>query len=37
MFDLQIKIFAALVWHLIVSHPDLQVTAAKWESMPTSN
>ncbi|MCC7260994.1 MAG: SIS domain-containing protein [Candidatus Latescibacteria bacterium] len=29
--------FQALVWHLIVSHPDLQVAAAKWESMPTSS
>ena len=26
--------FQALVWHLIVSHPDLQVTTAKWESLP---
>lgn len=24
--------FQALVWHLIVSHPDLQVAEAKWES-----
>lgn len=24
--------FQAVIWHLIVSHPDLQVAAAKWES-----
>jgi D-sedoheptulose 7-phosphate isomerase len=24
--------FAAVVWHLLVSHPKLQVTATKWES-----
>jgi len=23
----------ALMWHLIVSHPDLAASAAKWESM----
>src|SRR5436190_801183 len=23
----------AVVWHLLVSHPALQVTATKWESM----
>lgn len=28
--------FQALIWHLIVSHPDLQVTSAKWESLPPS-
>jgi len=25
--------FQALIWHLIVSHPKLQVNAAKWESV----
>ena len=25
--------FQAVVWHLMVSHPALQVRAAKWESM----
>ena len=25
--------FQALIWHLLVSHPDLQRNAAKWESM----
>lgn len=25
--------FQALVWHLIVSHPQVQVGAAKWESL----
>lgn len=25
--------FQALIWHLLVSHPDLQITAMKWESM----
>lgn len=24
--------FQAVVWHLLVSHPDLQMSAAKWES-----
>ena len=24
--------FAAVVWHLLVSHPALKVTATKWES-----
>jgi D-sedoheptulose 7-phosphate isomerase len=24
--------FAAVVWHLLVSHPNLQVAATKWES-----
>ena len=24
---------AAVVWHLLVSHPDLQRTATKWESL----
>jgi D-sedoheptulose 7-phosphate isomerase len=23
----------AVIWHLLVSHPDLQRTGAKWESM----
>jgi D-sedoheptulose 7-phosphate isomerase len=26
--------FQAVVWHLLVSHPRLQMTAAKWESLP---
>lgn len=26
--------FQAVVWHLIVSHPDIQVGEMKWESMP---
>jgi D-sedoheptulose 7-phosphate isomerase len=26
----------ALMWHLIVSHPDLCTTTAKWESMTTA-
>lgn len=25
--------FQALVWHLLVSHPELQVASMKWESM----
>jgi len=25
--------FQALVWHLLVSHPRLQVSAMKWESL----
>ena len=24
---------AAVVWHLLVSHPDLQTQATKWESL----
>ena len=24
--------FQAVLWHVIVSHPDLQMAAAKWES-----
>jgi D-sedoheptulose 7-phosphate isomerase len=24
--------FAAVIWHLLVSHPKLQITATKWES-----
>lgn len=27
--------FQALIWHLIVSHPKLQTSAAKWESFET--
>lgn len=27
--------FQAVVWHLLVSHPVLQVNAAKWESVAT--
>jgi D-sedoheptulose 7-phosphate isomerase len=27
--------FQAVIWHLIVSHPKLQVHAAKWESVNT--
>jgi D-sedoheptulose 7-phosphate isomerase len=26
--------FQAVVWHLLVSHPRLQMNAAKWESLP---
>lgn len=26
--------FQAVIWHLIVSHPDIQVGEMKWESMP---
>src|SRR2546428_6465252 len=26
--------FQALVWHLLVSHPRLQITRTKWESVP---
>jgi D-sedoheptulose 7-phosphate isomerase len=26
--------FQAVIWHLLVSHPALQVTPAKWESTP---
>jgi D-sedoheptulose 7-phosphate isomerase len=25
--------FQAIVWHLLVSHPDLQIKAMKWESL----
>lgn len=25
--------FQALIWHLCISHPDLQATATKWESV----
>jgi D-sedoheptulose 7-phosphate isomerase len=25
--------FQAVVWHLLVSHPDLQVSVMKWESV----
>ncbi len=28
--------FQAVVWHLIVSHPRLRVSSAKWESLATS-
>jgi len=28
--------FQALVWHLMVSHPDLQMTSMKWESTETT-
>ena len=27
--------FQAVVWHLIVSHPDLQIARGKWESLST--
>jgi D-sedoheptulose 7-phosphate isomerase len=27
--------FGAVVWHLIVSHPDLAARATKWESVGT--
>lgn len=27
--------FQAVIWHLLVSHPDLQVNSAKWESVAT--
>jgi D-sedoheptulose 7-phosphate isomerase len=26
--------FQAVIWHLLVSHPSLQTSAAKWESTP---
>jgi D-sedoheptulose 7-phosphate isomerase len=29
----QVESFQALVWHLLVSHPDLQAAAMKWESV----
>jgi len=25
--------FQAMIWHLLVSHPDVQIVAMKWESM----
>jgi len=25
--------FQAVIWHLLVSHPDLQINATKWESV----
>jgi len=25
--------FQAIIWHLLVSHPDVQIAAMKWESM----
>jgi D-sedoheptulose 7-phosphate isomerase len=28
-----VETFQALVWHLLVSHPKLQLSAAKWESL----
>jgi D-sedoheptulose 7-phosphate isomerase len=28
-----VEAFQAVVWHLLVSHPALAVTAPKWESM----
>ncbi len=28
-----VEAFQALVWHLLASHPDLQVSAMKWESI----
>ena len=28
--------FQAIVWHLIVSHPDIQVNEMKWESVKTT-
>jgi D-sedoheptulose 7-phosphate isomerase len=28
--------FQAIIWHLLVSHPALQVNTAKWESVTTS-
>lgn len=28
-----VESFQAVVWHLLVSHPDLQATAMKWESV----
>jgi D-sedoheptulose 7-phosphate isomerase len=28
--------FQAVIWHLLVSHPKLQVSAAKWESLTTT-
>ncbi len=29
----QVESFQALVWHLLVSHPDMQTSAMKWESI----
>ena len=29
----QVESFQALVWHLLVSHPDLQAVEMKWESV----
>jgi len=29
----QVESFQAVVWHLLVSHPDLQVAEMKWESV----
>ena len=29
--------FQAVIWHLLVSHPKLQVNPAKWESNNLSN
>jgi D-sedoheptulose 7-phosphate isomerase len=29
----QVESFQAVIWHLLVSHPDLQATAMKWESL----
>lgn len=29
----QVESFQAVVWHLLVSHPDLQAAAMKWESV----
>jgi D-sedoheptulose 7-phosphate isomerase len=29
----QVESFQALVWHLLVSHPELQTGAMKWESL----
>jgi len=28
-----VEAFQAVIWHLLVSHPDLQVAAMKWESL----
>lgn len=29
----QVESFQALIWHLLVSHPDLQASGMKWESV----
>lgn len=29
----QVEGFQAVIWHLVVSHPDLQQTAMRWESL----
>jgi len=29
-----VEAFQAVVWHLLVSHPALQMAPAKWESTP---